>query len=234
MITGIYKISFTGTSKVYIGKGKDIAHRWSSHQFKLTNGTHSKKMQEAYSLYGMPSLEVILECEYSELNENENLAIDIYNAVDNGFNTLRTAESTPDGSGTPGELHGMSKLPNQKVLEVFWLLLDPANTLKSISSDLGISYRIVSHISSGSSHTWIKSTYPKEYADLIGMKGARHSVSNSAKSRGVIYGIAVSPEGKEYTVDHLTNFCREHLLDPGSLSKVLKGKLKQHKKWTLK
>lgn len=233
MTTGIYKLIFKGTSKVYIGKGIDIEHRWANHKFKFINNTHTKKMTEAFVLYGMPYIEVLLECSPEDLNDNENEAIDIYNSVINGFNTLSTAEDTPDGSSTPGELHGMSKHSNKEIIEAFNLLLNPLNTLKYISNKLNISYRIIAHISNGDSHTWLKSIYPSEYEVLLSLKGNRFSLSNSAIGRNLDYPSIISPQGIEYKIEHLTNFAKEHSLDASTLSKVLRKRNKTHKGWKL-
>jgi predicted GIY-YIG superfamily endonuclease len=96
-VCGIYKLNFNGTSKVYIGKGTDVLGRYSSHKRQLLQGTHTRKMMEAYHTYGMPSLEVVLECPKEELNATEDEVIEIYNAVNNGFNTLFSSEDSPTG-----------------------------------------------------------------------------------------------------------------------------------------
>lgn len=234
MTTGIYKIVFNGTDKVYIGKGSPIEHRWSSHKTRFLNNTHSKKMMEAYRLHGMPSLHILLECGFDELNDNENAAIEVFDAIVNGFNTLVTAESMPDGSSTPGELNGSSKYPNTKIIEVFKLLLNPDNTIKYISETSTVSYRVVAHIANLETHNWLEKEFPEDYLKLRKLKGTRFSLSNSAKGRGIKYPTILSPEGIEYEVTHLTNFCREHGLDPSTLSRMMKGLAKHHKKWTLK
>lgn len=232
MTCGIYKLNFENTDKVYIGKGVEIEHRYANHKHKLLTGTHSKKMQKAFENFGMPSLEILIKCSIEDAAKLENETILKYNSVDNGFNTLYLAEDTPDGSSTPGDLHGMSKYSNEKILEVFKLLIiEPCIPLTRISETTGVSYRVVSHISSCESHKWISLQFPIEYAKLLELKGTRFSTSNSAISRGVVYLPIKSPEGTVYNVTHLTNFCKEHNLDPSSLSKVMKSKAKSHKGW---
>ena len=41
----------------------------------------------------------------------------------------------------------------------------------------------------------------------------------------------VSPEGQIFLINNLHEFCREHSLDAGTLSKVARGKRTHHKKW---
>lgn len=45
------------------------------------------------------------------------------------------------------------------------------------------------------------------------------------------FGKVISPIGEIHEVVGLRKFCRKHNLDPSSLSKVCKGKSKQHKGW---
>lgn len=234
MTTGIYMLKFKGTDKVYIGKGTNIWHRWSDHQFKFIHQTHARKMMEAYDIYGMPSIHVLLECTEEELNENENLAIDIFDAVNNGFNTLPTAESSPDGASTPGELNGMAKYTNEKILEAFHLLLDINNNIQDISNKVGISYGVLLQISCGRTHRWIEKIHPDKYALLLEIKGTRKKLRSTEVIRDIKYPKVLSPEGIEYTISHLETFCKRHGLDPSNLRKVFKGTFKQHKKWTLK
>lgn len=48
-----------------------------------------------------------------------------------------------------------------------------------------------------------------------------------------IYPLILSPEGITHSITHLSNFAKEHSLDPSALSRVLSGKAKSHKGWKL-
>ena len=115
-----------------------------------------------------------------------------------------------------------------------WLIDTPNIPLKDISEKYSVSYKVVSHIAAGTSHTWLSKESPEAYAKLLSLKGTRHNTSNSLRGRGLVYPTVLSPNNKEYEVTHLTNFSKEHGLDPSSLSKLLRGLIKSHKKWTVK
>lgn len=59
MDSGIYQISFDNGS-YYIGKSENISKRWQTHRKNFQQGTHTKKMQEAYNRYGVPEYSVML------------------------------------------------------------------------------------------------------------------------------------------------------------------------------
>lgn len=53
IISGIYKIYFQNSSKLYIGSSKDICRRWSNHLNDLRKNKHcNKHLQNAYNKYG--------------------------------------------------------------------------------------------------------------------------------------------------------------------------------------
>lgn len=158
MQTGIYKLTFTGTPKVYVGQALHIPARYTRHRNYLSKGTHSIKMNKAFKERGMPSLEVILECKAEELNDTENFFISEYDAVDNGFNTARCAAG---GSSLSGEDHPLSKYPNSTILESIEFIVEhPELTLQEISKHTGVSNSVISHIFKGDRHTWVNTEYP--------------------------------------------------------------------------
>ena len=234
MTTGIYILRFEGTDKVYIGKANNIMTRYTAHKNQLNNKTHTKKMNEAFMQYGMPFLEILLECTIEDLNENENLAIDIFNSVNNGFNTLSTAEEMPDGSNNYGQLNSRAKYSNIQILSAVDLMLDTKLTLQEVSLLSNIKYSTILLIASGHQHKWLEKEIPDKYATLMKLKGTRMSSSKSAKSIGIVYPIILDPEGNEHTITNSNKFAREHSLNMGHLGEVLRGKLKQHKGWKLK
>lgn len=234
MLTGIYILRFKGTDKVYVGKATSIMTRYTAHKNQLSNKTHTKKMNNAFELYGYPSVEVLLECSIEELNENENLAIDIFNSVENGFNTLTTAEEMPDGSNNYGELNSRAKYSNAQVLIAVDLMLANTHTLQEVSTISGINYSTILLIASGHQHKWVEKEYPEKYALLMKLKGTRMKESKSAKGRGITYPILLDPEGNEHNVDNVKVFAEKYGLNKGHLGQVLLGKEPQHKKWKLK
>lgn len=236
MTTGIYSLNFIGTDKVYIGKGKSIEGRFSDHLRKLLKGTHSAKLNKAYKDFGIPKLEILIECEYHELNFNENETIQIFNAVDNGFNTLYNAEDMPDGSNTPGELHYNSKYSNDQVVLAFiHLLEEPTAPFHIIAEICGLTKAVVASISCGASHTWLSKEFPDKYQILLGKinSTSRKEYRRCAEAQNIDYPLIESPKGIKYNVTNTCEFARIHGLDQGHLQKVLTCIRRSHKGWKL-
>jgi group I intron endonuclease len=230
MTCGIYKLSFNGTDKVYIGQSENIEERYYKHLWNLKNNKSSKKLQEAFKLYGLPLLEILTDCSKSELNELENMAISLYNSYINGLNGVETAESMPTYFG---ENNGNAKYTKEQYLQVATLLCDAKHTAKYISKTTGVSEFVIKHISKGENNSWIKEEYPEIWNKISLLKGNRKSTTNSAKSMGIVYPPIVSPDGKIYTVDNINAFAREHSLAASALYNVLKSIRKTHKGWKL-
>lgn len=231
MTTGIYLLRFNGTNKVYVGQSLNIEQRFAKHLYKLRNNTHNYKLLEAYQEYGLPYLEVLLESEVSDLNTLENEAIEIFNAVNNGFNINSTASG--GGDGLFGDTHGNSKYSNQQVLEAFMMLVEGDLYIKEISNLTGISIDTLRDISKCKTHTWIKKVHPIEYAVLEKLVGSRPK-GISAEQRGIVYPEIISPEGAVYTITNASEFARDNGLNKSHLVGVLNGKRKTHKGWKLK
>jgi predicted DNA-binding protein YlxM (UPF0122 family) len=221
MTVGIYKLNFNGTDKIYIGQSNNIELRYNIHRTTLNCGKGTKKLQEAYNSFGMPSIEILVKCCIEELDANEIEAIEIFDAVKNGFNTREVATHR---SELYGDLTGNSKYTNAQVEEVFMYLVDNVLTHKEITEITNVSRGAVSDISSGSTHMWLAEVYPEKYKKLIALKGSnRRRNKMTAKSRNRPYPQVVSPQGIQYTVDSLRGFCREHDLNHGSFGEMLRG-----------
>ena len=181
MTCGIYKLKFNGTHKVYIGQSNNIEGRLRSHKNFMKSSKCSKKLKEAYLQYGMPSIEVIIECEEHELDSCENEAIIIWNSVAEGFNTLQKAEDTPKYLAK-GEEHVGSIYSNKQIEEAFLLMVSSKLTLKQVSESTGVEYPTLMAIRSQHNHKWLKEKYHMEYSNMINSKGSRN-ISN-----GIGYG----------------------------------------------
>lgn len=162
MTCGIYILKFKDTDKVYIGQSVNIDKRKSTHYRQFKNGTHSKKLQDAYKLYGLPSLEIIMESTLDTLDILENEAIQIWNSVENGFNTLKLANDSPTYN-VRGEQHCNSIYSNEQIEKAFLLICKKQLTLKEISECTDIKYGSIRTIANGNQHTWLKDKYPIEY-----------------------------------------------------------------------
>lgn len=224
MTIGIYKLNFPGTTKVYIGQSINIEARLISHRSSMRNLDSTPKLQKAYNEYGVPSVEIILECSISELDSAETEAIQIYNSVDNGFNSLKR----PGPPNLHGEDGGTATESNETYLWVLNLLVNskPTLTKREISELTGVSLYVIRHIAFLESHTWMQEASPIDYAKLIALKDTKY-LQNRAYPR------IVSPTGEVFSVGHVTNFAIEHGLLQPKLSDVLFGNRKHHKGWHL-
>ena len=160
MTTGIYKLVFTGTNKVYIGQSTRLNERLKEHIYLLKNMKHYNfKLQEAYILYSTPSFMVLCKCTLEELNKLEDKYIEEFNSVDNGLNIARKSVGTSYGKNNPN-----SKFSEESIIQVFDLLVDsPEKTAKEISNITGVSLNIVSRISQSVNHLWLEERFPEKY-----------------------------------------------------------------------
>lgn len=223
MTCGIYKLNFNNTQKVYVGQSIDIENRFSKHKSALSRLVAAPKLQLAYGTYGIPNLEILIECSISELNLYEKEAIDIFNSVDNGFNTLYEA-------GNPvlyGEKAGQSKYTNEQYINVLRLLIcvNPTLSKREIHEITGVSLYTIRHIAALESHVWLKQICPEEYAELQRIK------SEQKYYRGTQYPKLLSPDGVVYEVKHVSKFAKEHGLLQPKVTDLLNGKRNMHKGW---
>lgn len=227
MTIGIYKLTFNGTDKVYVGQSEDIEGRYIDHISNIRTGRANSKVLKAVQEFGYPKLEILYICTKEDLDSIENETIELLDAVDNGFNVLKKARDIPRPI-THGELNKNSKYTNDNIRKVFKLLVDtPEKSFENISKDTGISIETIRSISRGGNHKWLKSEYPEEYNKLEQLKGTRHT----AKAKGIIYPEILSPEGIKYIVTNLSKFARDHKMSRSKLGDFLHYKSYPYKGW---
>jgi group I intron endonuclease len=235
MITGIYKLDFPGTNKVYVGQAKDIKKRFWEHIYSFKNNDASKKLLQAYVEYGEPTYSILCECSESELNSLENEAIEIFAAVTNGFNTFHLeGGSIRSQSGLD---HSNSKYSKILLLKVFSYLYKTTLPYAKIAEILRVNKYLVNNIAYGSHRSWLEKEYPEQYSKFLSNKAIRNS-TNLKTLKEVQY--IKSPGGEVYPVQNISEFCRKQpsLADNvesarSSIAKVLKGTRSSHKGWTL-
>jgi predicted GIY-YIG superfamily endonuclease len=231
MTIGIYILKFEGTNKVYIGQSVNIEGRYISHKTSLKCGNSPKKLQEAYNVFGTPSMEILVECTKDELNINEEEAIGIFNSANDGFNTMK---SYGYSSELFGENCGNSKYTNEEVYKVFIYLIEHQElTHKDIMEKTGVSRGVISDISMCDGHKWLKEAFPDKYKTLEYLHENRRKLRRTAASRGIEYPEVMSPEGNKYKIDSVRGFAREHGLNPNAFGRVLRGQNNSHKGWRL-
>jgi hypothetical protein len=226
MTCGIYKLSFINTNKVYIGQSQCIEYRYKQHLNYLKRNTNSRKLQEAYAFYGAPTLEILVECTIKELDSLENEAIEIFNSVNNGFNSLNKAGDIPI---FVGDKHPSSKYSNEQVSYAFKLLVEGMLTHQQISDKTGVSKNMINHIAAGTCHLWLKTIYPEEYNLLEINK----PTAGNSKARGKKYPKVISIEGISYDIENLRAFSREHNIPYSSLNSLVNYRTNNVRGWTL-
>lgn len=188
-----------------------------------------KSYKKAYNTYGEPKLEIILECCEEELYDAEIDAIEIYDSYYNGFNSTKGGE---DGSwgGLKGTSNPGSIYTEDQLIESLKLLQDTKNTNKIISEITGVSTHVIINLSCGRGHKWLKDACPAEYEVVMSLKGNRYSVG----AMGIEYPPVISPEGTIYNnITNVTEFSKLHSLEATHMCKLLKGKSKSHRGWTV-
>lgn len=224
-ICGIYKLNFCGTDKVYIGLSNDIHRRYRGHKSTLTKGAAPEKLQEAYNMYGMPSFEILFECEEEELDAYEKEIISIYNSVDNGFNS-RDGGATGAGISVRGEGNGRAEYTKKQYIGVFKELVNTLTPYKDISIKFGVSIQLVDHIATGVSHAkWLQSEFPEEYSILISKIGNRQNTCT------ILVNIDT---GEEVSILSVKDFCETHNIPRSSMSGVITGRYQSTSGWRLK
>lgn len=227
MTTGIYKLIFNNTDKVYIGQSINIEKRYQDHLSSFKRNTSPNCIQQAYIQFGVPILEIIEECDIKELNTKENEYISKYNSFINGFNSMEKAGGVPIHRGYSSAI---SKYTREQLLEVFNSLIDYTNSFICISKLTGVGRDTVADIAAGRSHKWLEEEFPDKYQIMLYNKGIR----GTSISRNKLYPAIISPKGIIYSVTNIREFARNNKLDYSCLNKLLNGKQKSHLGWRLK
>lgn len=231
MTIGIYRLEFAGTSKCYIGQSTNIEYRFTHHLILMRKQESSIKLNEAYKLYGNPTLEVLCECAEEELDKCEAEAIEIFDAVHSGFNTCVSAGGK---SSLRGEKHPNSGYDNKQILEALHYLVTRLDlNIPEIAKHLDVSKSLLLGISSLLTHKWLEDANPTEYSIL--RKNLEDGVRREATKNGpkVETFKLVSPAGDIHTVTNTMEFAKLHNLDKSHLGKLRTGERKSHKGWKL-
>lgn len=90
MKSGIYKIENIINKKYYIGQSEDLEIRIKEHKYLMGKlKENNKKLNNDIAKYGIDNFEIhIVEfCKVEELDEKEKKYIELYNSIENGYNT---------------------------------------------------------------------------------------------------------------------------------------------------
>lgn len=99
---GIYKITNKSNGKFYIGQSTNLNKRFKDHRNSINRKEDDKRgkgpLYDDMRKYGLDcfSFEVLEKCNKEELNDKEEYYIDLYDAVNKGYNKSKTAIATND------------------------------------------------------------------------------------------------------------------------------------------
>lgn len=235
MSCGIYKLSFNGTTRTYIGQSINIEKRYRQHILNIHNRTANYKILETYDIYGLPKLDILSECAIEDLDRYEEECIDIWDSVNSGCNIYIHSNQAPTYTGYG---YGNSKYLKVSITKVFNLLVLTNKSFADIETLTDIPIATISSISALTSHAWLKEEYPDSYLVLKKKKGKRKDYGTisdklSAKSKGIIYPDVISPEGIVYSIENAYKFAKLNNLAGNHFQEVLNGFRKSHKGWKL-
>lgn len=213
MTIGIYKLNFSNGA-FYIGQSIDIERRFSAHLYTLKNNTSSAKLQKAFEITGLPSLEILVECTEEELDSIEKEAIEIFNATTEGLNSSVGGNHTQSKDGKSCYLLSHELDIYRNILQD--LITD--TTCKKISEKFNVTLDIVLQISSLKSHSWLAEDLPEEYSILEKINTIGRKVYFSKLANIDI----VSPEGPVH-IKNLHEFCAGDKVKYTGLYHVIKG-----------
>ena len=164
--------------------------------------------------------------------------------VANGHSYSWLKEFIPTSYQVLENLRGtrQSKLPSIKkhskesIIAVFNAIIDnPEKTYEEIGSELDCHKSVVASLAVGNNYRWLSLEYPEKYKIMQDIVSTKKSFAGSAKAKGINYPPIISPiDGSEHTITNVSKFAKDNGLDPGSLNKLLNGKLNSTKGWVRK
>ena len=175
----IYKITNKVNKKVYIGQttnNKGFVGRYNSKGIGIERVYNYYKRLEiskptscnfhlmrSIEKYGFDSFEIIEVLDYAfskdELDIKEIVYIDLYDCVNQGYNTLKGGYYTPMSKG---ENHNNSKYSNEQIIETKRLMCETKLTSREISEITGVDINSISVIRSVQSWSSVGEEYNEE------------------------------------------------------------------------
>lgn len=231
MGSGIYKITCVPTGDFYIGSTSNFIRRFTSHKSDIRRCSKKGKFQELCLKYTVDDFlfEILESVGVSDLIATEQGYIDTLRPTLNISMCAYNPSLDPElpNIGPAGELHADALLDNKTYADIFmWYYSNPkAKALDCLHIFEGSTVKMLQSIYGLDKHKWLQDLYPKEYTEMLLRKASR--TNNKFKTRYI-----VSPEGKVYSFDNMSKFCKLHNLSQPKVSEVCNSKRKQHKGWT--
>ena len=219
MTIGIYSLYWEEQDLIYIGQSSNIENRFYEHRRLMENAGASKKLNNAYTCYGLPNFSILETCSLDQLDYLEEYYIQEFDSVCNGLNTVPSTF----GSGRDYK-HPASKYTKQEILLTLDKYINSKVPQNIFCSETNMSEAVLSTILTGSRHTWIRKEFPEVWCKIQARKASSEQYEYTEK-------MIKSPEGDIYSVFNVTKFAKEHKLGNSHLTEVLNGVRKSHKGW---
>lgn len=233
MTCGIYELIFKGLEDFpYVGQSKCIENRYREHINRFKSKRCSKLFLEAYDMCGIPSMHVLEECPEYELYTKETYYINKLDCINNGLNVL-TGGFGP-GSGTQ---HSCSKYTKEQILLALNLLCDTQLSIKEVEEQSKVTVRTIRAVCGGQRHSWVGTEYPDLIQKVRKINKIRLSENISKACKNIVkkeYLPILSPNNTLIQIPGtLKDFCINNGLNQGMMSRVMSGKVKEHRGWRL-
>lgn len=239
MSCGIYSLNFANTDKKYIGQSINIERRFTQHIYNIKNGFSNHKLLDAFKMYGIPKLNILIECSPSELDLLEEKYINEFNSVNNGFNIYTFSNQAPILKGT---LAGNSRYSRTAIINCINYLRDNIDTLNNAAKLFNIGKDTLYNIICGKQHLWVLEEYSYDISIIKDNieKANKLEIVNWPKNNLKVsvvrpnYKKVISPDGKIFTVDNINEFARNNrTISKSSLHRLLSGQVNVTKGWKL-
>lgn len=230
MTCGIY-ILYWSIDYPYIGQSVNFSNRKTKHLSEIRTHSHcNSKITSQYIETGMlPSIELLEECSYKDLNTLEESYIKEFNSIDHGLNIASGGKSVGIGVNNP-----KSKYTREQLIDVFNYLIDPNKSFTDISILTNVNRSTINQVANGHQHIWLQEEFPEIFIKIKESQLTRSSLVQTVEHKGTKYPEVISPDGVTHSIKtSLDTFCKVNNLQNTNMYKLFKGKITQHKGWVL-
>lgn len=230
----IYKITFVTDGRLYVGQTKrSLIERWADHKRYVRLGI-GYRIHSAIRKYGLAAFKIEMIEELTsqeEADQREEFWIRHYDSVRQGFNLNYgpkdyASMGKVSWSNMDSEERDKRAKSNGAATSAWWSSLsdDEKAELKEIRKKRSVEARNHPLIKKQSSEAHKKQWANKTQKELETLK-----LKFSMKKRK--HYIVTDPEGKDFEIFGLKNFCDEFKLHQGAMNAVAQGKYSHYKGW---
>lgn len=208
-VSGIYVILHKKSGKIYLGQAQNIRKRWNEHKRDLIKGDHHNiYLQRSWNKYGAKAFQfkILERCAVNQLDEREQHYLDVY--IPKGF-----CYNISSNAGNTRGVHPSAET-KRKISESS-KLIPPESRKRMVETRL-------KNLTAETRYAYGSSSRGKP-------KSADHREKIGSPQRKSY--IVTDPNGIEFQITGLANFCRENGLLAGSMCGVMSGKCTHHKGW---